>query len=517
MSTYVEMFYGADAPAAPAGDLVYKEILREGEFKYTPTSEGLKPVPFRVVRDGASSKEDRTISMGEIMEGFKGKAYSHVTVPLTDEQNKDHKDIARINTGFVDDLQIREGDDGKARLVAGIRFTEPDVKDKCVRGTIANCSSGVYFDRLRPTDGAKFPVALKHVALTNTPFVDGLKPFGVGLSEEDNDDPDESISVSMGSGETVWSPNESLNALQTSVVRALEELSKSTAPLGVEDANAKYFYPRDIATTKALVEEGKSGDVYVVPFKRKKDSVELAPQTEWTRAEQEWIAASDEASPLSVHARATIEDSLKQPENEGTEDQEAVEASEEIPAHDLSTPEGRLGKAQEDRRVRFLMSDQENAHRGGANVSKLDLSKIELSDEDRSALEAALAENERLRKEQRTAEVESEVKRVMDLGLSENTGFVKLYRRMLLADDGEPAAVMMSEDGSRREEVTLTSALKQMIDALPKNQEGKLHLSEQQLLHEAGDRPANEASGEGDESLEDKIADTRRKLGLAAV
>ena len=515
MSTLIEMFYGADAPTASAGELIYKEILREGEFPYTPTDKGLAPVPFRVVRDGPSSKKDRVISLAEVKAAFDQKAYSHVQIPLTDEQGKDHKDIAAVNTGFVEDLDIRIGEDGKARLVAGMRFTEPDIKGRVDRGTIANCSSGIYFDRLRPSDGAKFPVALRHVALTNTPFVDGLKPFGIGLSEDDSEEqPEEIISVAM-SGEAIWSPNESLNALQTHVVRALEELSKSTAPLGIDDPNAKLFFPRDIATTKALVEEGKSGDIYVVPFKRKKDSVELAPQTEWTEAEQQWIAASDPSSPIAVYGRSVVEDALKPAEEEQRTEPEAVEATEPAgPQHDLSTPQGRLAAAVEDRQARLLMSDKHT--RGGATVSRLDLSKLNLSDEERTALEALQTENERLQKERRTAEVDREIERVKGLGLSEQPGFLKTYRKLLLADDGQEAAVInLSEDGTGEPTgITLTAAIKELIDALPKNNEGKLALSEQHLVSGNHGRPDDVSPEEREETTEDKIADTRRRLGL---
>lgn len=191
MSIFVEAFNGADDQVEEQRGLIWKEILREGEFKFTPTAAGMESAPFRVVREGQSSQARRTISMADVLQSFDCKAYEHVQVPLTDEQGKDHKDIARINTGFVDELEIRDGDDGKARLVAGIRFTEPDIKGRVERGTIANCSSGIWFDRVRPGDGARFPAALRHVVLTNTPFVSGLKPFGVAMSEEDGVEPPE--------------------------------------------------------------------------------------------------------------------------------------------------------------------------------------------------------------------------------------------------------------------------------------------------------------------------------------
>lgn len=149
----------------------------------------------------------------------------------------------------------------------------------------------------------------------------------------------------------------------------------------------------------------------------------------------------------------------------------------------------------------------------GATMSAVDLSAIELSDDTRSALQAVLEENARLRKEQRTKAVDDEVARVADLGLSENTGFLKMYRRLLLADDEGTAAVMLSDDGSQQEEITLTGALKLLIDALPKNDEGKIRLSEQQLVTGGDIKPPNEAADEIEESEDDAIVATRKALG----
>jgi hypothetical protein len=514
--THVEAFFGADAPLAAKDGLIYKEILREGDFKYTPTSQGLKPIPFRVVREGTSDRAKGVISLADLKRAFDAKAYEHVQVPLTDEPGKDHKDIAAVNTGFVDDLQIREGSDGLARAVAGIRFTEPDAKAKVERGTVANCSSGIWFDRLRPSDGASFPVALRHVALTNTPFVDRLAAFGLTASEEDGEEPEETLSVEFS--EVVWSPNESFSRLQANVQKAFEDLTNASNPMGIDDPNAKILFPRDIWTGKALAEDMKTGQTVVVPFKRKKGGVELAPQDEWTPAEQEWIAAS-EASPIRVHSKARVEERIAEVRREreqqsASQQEQSVQATEAKPKHDTRTPQGRLKKSQEDRRARILMSDDQN-HRGGATSmsGSLDLSTLELSDEDRATIQAALDENDRLKKEQRTAAVEAEVKRVQELGLSEQTGFVKLYRRLLLADDGGEAIVLSDENTGEQRGVTITQALKTMIDALPKNTEGKIVLSDQALAAEAGTRPADDDAGE-QETIEEAIEDTRRRLGL---
>lgn len=530
MSALVEAFYGADAPVQERDDLVYKEILREGEFKFTPTSDGVKPVPFRVVRSGPSSQKDRTISIEDVVQSFQGKAYEHVQVPLGEKQGGDHEDYARLNTGFVDDLKVVDGADGKARVVAGIRFTEPEVKEKALRGTYANVSSGIWFDRVRPSDGARFPAALRHVAITNTPFQDNLKPFGVAMSEADGvEAPDEFVSVAMAADDVIWSPNESFQRLQENIGKAFralaERLNRNDGPVssdGEEPSAPTIFFPRDIWTTKVLAENMDSGESWVVPFKRKRDSVELAPQDEWTKADQQWIAASEGTSIRSqgLAFAKELADELtpaKQETPESPED-ESVRASETpaVSVQRADTPQLRLKSAQEIRRARLQRPVHENARGGarmGATMSAVDLSAIELSDDTRSALQAVLEENARLRKEQRTKAVDDEVARVADLGLSENTGFLKMYRRLLLADDEGTAAVMLSDDGSQQEEITLTGALKLLIDALPKNDEGKIRLSEQQLVTGGDIKPPNEAADEIEESEDDAIVATRKALG----
>lgn len=527
MSTYIDAFYGADTPVTSSDNLVWKEILREGELKHTPTDKGMLPVPFRVTKDGVSSRKDRTVSMSELVKSFNDGAYEHVQIPLTDEQNKDHKDIARINTGFVRQLKTVDGSDGKARLVAGLEFTEPEVKGKCERGTIANSSSGIYFDRVRPHDGAKFPVALRHVALTNTPFMNDLTPFGSHFSEADDggdeNKPEEIIALEM-SDDAIWQPNESLNVLRENVERALSDLTNSTNPHGlVGDDNAKFFYARDIATTKALVSEEPTGNTFVIPFKKNKDSVELSPQTEWVEAQQQWIAAS-EGSVMHEQGKSAYQTFLSDNQDKNdksAEEVETIEASEVTetstkPKRDLTTPYGRLAAAREDRESRVLLHNEgKSISSERSRMAKLDITSLNLSDEEKGQIESLQAENAELKKGQHKDAVDAEITRVSALGLAEHSGFLKTYRRLLLADDGDVAAVLLSEDGDSTETISLTDAVKSLIDALPRNTDKtRIVLSEQALLSETGDKPAAEGEEDHEETHEDKVTDARAKLKL---
>jgi hypothetical protein len=133
----------ADTDQTEEDGFVYKEILRTGEWPAIPTRAGQINKPLRVVRDGASSRDNGTISLSEILSNFQAGAIPRVQVPLSDTRDDHPDDITRVNTGFVRELFIKDEEDGISKLVAKIEFTEPDVKEKALRGTYADVSSGI--------------------------------------------------------------------------------------------------------------------------------------------------------------------------------------------------------------------------------------------------------------------------------------------------------------------------------------------------------------------------------------
>lgn len=168
-----ELFLASGEEAAVDGDLVWKTVLREGEWMYSPgpKQEPLKKA-LRVVKDGKSNPEQLVVSMSELLSNFQGGAIEHVTIPTS------HGDSVLENTGFVEDLRMAKSDDGIWELQAGHRFTEPEVLDKVKRGTIANTSAGIVFDYIHKESGKKYGAVLGHVALTNSPWLNGMGPFG---------------------------------------------------------------------------------------------------------------------------------------------------------------------------------------------------------------------------------------------------------------------------------------------------------------------------------------------------
>jgi hypothetical protein len=159
--------------------LIWKPIIREGTWKFSPGSgQQAKPKPIKIVAEGKSDRKNLVISLAELKSNFESGAKEHVTIPTS------HKDGVLENTGFVRKVRISKDDQGRAVLEAGHDFTEPDVKDKALRGTIANTSAGILFDYIHKESGKKYGSVLAHVALTNHPWLNGMKPFGVNASEE---------------------------------------------------------------------------------------------------------------------------------------------------------------------------------------------------------------------------------------------------------------------------------------------------------------------------------------------
>lgn len=173
-----EMFF-EDSESSQEDGLIWKTILREGTWKFSP-SAGQTPIkkPITVVSSGASDPKKLIISMEELKKNFEEGAIEHVTIPTS------HADKVLENTGFIKALRFSKDKDGRVTLEAGHDFTEPDVKEKAVRGTVANTSAGILFDYIQKETGRKFGAVLGHVALTNRPWLNGMKPFGVEASED---------------------------------------------------------------------------------------------------------------------------------------------------------------------------------------------------------------------------------------------------------------------------------------------------------------------------------------------
>jgi hypothetical protein len=176
-----EMFFDDNTESSTEDGGIWKTILREGTWQLSPTGGvGANNKPITVTKDGRSDSKRLIISMEEIKKNFDDGAKEHVTIPTS------HADKVLENTGFVRSLRFSKDSEGREILEALHHFTEPEVKEKAERGTIANTSAGVLFDYIHKETGKKFGAVLAHVALTNKPWLNGMKPFGIEASENLN-------------------------------------------------------------------------------------------------------------------------------------------------------------------------------------------------------------------------------------------------------------------------------------------------------------------------------------------
>jgi hypothetical protein len=292
--------------------LIWKDILREGDFAITPGYG--KRVPFKVITDGESSPTDRIVSMSDLEKSHEAQAFEHVPIPLVNPDNS-HPDAQQEmlnNTGYVYKLR-RKIKDGVTYLQAGMGFTEAEIKGKVKNGSIPNVSSGIHFNHLRKADGVNFPAVLKHVVLTPRPVINKLEPFKAILASDEGSDSDielyqfaDTDDESAKTVEVVWDEKDGSNWLRSKLQEALSPDEPEIADGRPRTPIASY-YVEDVAPAKklALVQEYFRGDTnkFLIPFEQKDESVEPAPNIRWTQVREAMIAASDDLDPFEAAAK----------------------------------------------------------------------------------------------------------------------------------------------------------------------------------------------------------------------
>ena len=226
-----EIYLADGATEIDDDGLIWKTIMREGKWRFSP-GPGQRPQakPITVRASGASDPKALVISLEELVRNFEAGAVEHVTVPTT------HEDKVLDNTGYIRRVRLGKDEQGRTTLEGAIEFTEPEVKEKAKRGTIANISAGVLFDYVKKDTGDKFNAVMAHAALTNHPWLNGMKPFGVEASDDMQifAFAEEVESAESGGGEEVSDTNKSVELNDELRAAALAELGFSS----VEEARA---------------------------------------------------------------------------------------------------------------------------------------------------------------------------------------------------------------------------------------------------------------------------------------
>lgn len=479
-TTLTEVFFAGEQKDSENG--VWAEILREGEFAKTPVGNGILDRPFKVTRSGTSNADPQNlvVSMEELVENFNDKAFEYVTIPLS------HDDLLLENTGYIDELKIEEDSEGVAKLWARHRFTEPEVEEKIKRGSIPSRSAGIIFDFLRKSDGKKFNAALKHVTPTDTPWINGLNPYGVFASDEI--EPEEMISVS-GNVEAVKEPEVITPEIDAKPIPVepkfdAKEWMANLVKSAKESLNVQFNLNEDyevmgVGLDNVVVRNNKAETSWTVPYRLEEDDVILAPTNDW-------CVVSGGSNKPSV-ATAQMSDKV--------------------------TP---LQEAQQLRELR--LSQQNGSKLGGiSQMTEIDtrLEGLELSDEARGLIESLQAENESLQDEKRKARIGERMAELDQMGLDKHPGFLRKVREIYASDDGGAALVLNLSDESgnptgEKVKQTATEIVDSLIAALPKDKDQKILLSDQHLLTDG----QHVAPPEGDEGMshEDKVKAARETL-----
>jgi hypothetical protein len=172
-----EMFCAFGDPER-SGDLIWVTALRTGEWKVNPIPGKKGPLVV-----------DRSF-LDDLLTAWRGGAWEFVTVPT---YHTDHDSLA--NTGFVRDLTIVPDADhpGESLLRAAVEFTEPAVAERVLRGTIAGVSVNVKFNVRHQETGKLYRKVLTHLALTNIPFINGLRAFEQRLAASQDATPEDVV------------------------------------------------------------------------------------------------------------------------------------------------------------------------------------------------------------------------------------------------------------------------------------------------------------------------------------
>jgi hypothetical protein len=436
----VEMFFGdelvdAADPNVKMDDdgLIWKPMLPVGVWKVGPNGRPLKVVA------GKSPDQRRAIGMKDIIAAFDAKALAHVTIPKT------HVDAVDENTGFIRKLKV-DKHKGVMTLFGGHDFTDASIKGKVMDGSIANTSVGLEFDYVRKDDGKKFPVVLRHNALTNRPWL-GRKLAPFGLEEQDG------VSYNVMCGEyseqfadeaeqiiDLWD-----NALTYAEIRdALVVLAEcEVVDLGVDRV--------------LLKDDGKS---FVAKFIIEDGDVKLDERDKWVERVVTPLE-DDHTDPVDDKATSGAPSTLKTSEGVAPDDKTKTKEKAIVPEED---------------------KDKETKGTPAVTVA--------LADD--PAYQAQLAENATLKvrldqlvQKDRKRDADDFIVTLKNMGLDEKhgcTGFLKKTRDLLLADTGETAILLAESEGATPTSMTLGEVVRDLLGSLPLGEDGKvkIQLTEQQ-------------------------------------
>jgi hypothetical protein len=492
---YAEIHFAGSTPSATASGLVQKEILRTGHWPVIPTLGGTVKKPLTIIRNGKSDRDRGIIALSELVENFK-KVGQRVQIPLTDD-NEDHKNQLRLNTGFIESLEIVDKADGDSRLVAIMKFTEPDVRDKVLRGTYADVSCGIPWEfRSR---GETFGATLEHVCITNRPFIDGLGDF---LALSDGDDPVvREVSHFVAPPAPTPVPEPVPTPPQVKIVDpfgglSIREVIEKAGEILSERQRAIYQIV-DVKASGIVINDPEREESWRIPFKVE-DGKLVASDEGWKPTEYQADAAA---------LAPTVPVAPPEPNPEPPPPAPPAPVSSGDPIQD------ELETARRNRNLRAgVAASTSTTKEGTMPLTREELEALNLADMpegQRAAFQKLIDESVTLSAQAREGTVAERIVELENMGFKEKPGALKLYRQIMLADDGGPAAVVLSDDG-KKETKTALAILDDFIDAI-KGAEGKVTFSDQAHLIPGDQKPPTTPEGEK-KPVAERLAEAKAAL-----
>lgn len=307
--------------------LIWAPILRSGTHATRPGPFGEKLKEPLVIVPGRASNPGE-IGLENLLDNFNRGAVQHVTIPTT------HENGVLENNGYIAALKIVDSTarPGERVLMGGHDITEPDVKGRLNRGSVANRSCGILHGYVNTETGEEFDQVLEHVALTNKPWIRGMAPYGELAAADGGPDlsareivpmtlsevprpkpaprklvePSEfpktgAVSTRMTESERAaalfadvqWGDVPSFNTIRSQILSQLDGY-RGREELG----SAPYFYVMDVTSDKALVrieygDPDGADDAWVVPYTADSEGVTLAAFDQWAPVQQAWITDDD--------------------------------------------------------------------------------------------------------------------------------------------------------------------------------------------------------------------------------
>jgi phage I-like protein len=419
---------------------LWATLLPVGEWKLRPGLDG-KPrrKPLRVV-EGHAVDRDIEVGLQDLVDAYRDGAIQHVTIPLS------HADRVDENTGFIDDVAIEDDPKlGCKALRVKLRFTEPLIAEKVKRGTIAGRSAGILFDYTDKETERSWPMVLGHMALTNKPWIKGMPPLGEGMLSED-------AIYFQADGEA--NPG--------------EEGETTEEPGDDPELAAK------LNTLTDTLDDWSNGDLEVVAFDGDSAIVRDEDGDLWR------VPVGDDGTPETTDSWDLID---AENSEEGAAQLDHL-ASMTPGQGDAGEMEHQMGGMSESR------TDHAKPRRGGDHMGKYDnLTPDQLIAE----LQSRDVELSESRRQKQVAAIDARIEAYSDAGYDQFPGLLRVARDLMLADDGDVAALMLAEDGSKQS-VTVTEIIERLLDAIPVDQ--SVGLAEQHDGRFAGKRPDNDTATE---------------------